>query len=164
MNRDDRSTWRQVAALLGFVLICFAAAGLGSLATASSVNDWYRTLERPTWSPPDWVFGPVWTTLYLMMAVAAWLVWRQKGWSAAVRPLSWFGAQLALNVLWSVLFFGMQRPGWAFAEVLLLWLAIAGTIASFWPRSRPASLLMTPYLAWTSFAAVLNFLIWRLNA
>ena len=165
----NAGTWRptptrQAAWLVGFVLLCFAAAGLGGAATSSSVNGWYQTLARPDWAPPDWLFGPVWTTLYLMMGVAAWLVWRTGGWSARLIPLGWFCVQLALNVGWSVLFFWLQRPGWAFAEIVLLWLAIIATAFAFWKESSAAALLLAPYLAWTTFAAVLNFAIWRLNA
>lgn len=154
----------QIAMLILFIGICFAAAAIGAIATNESVNTWYRTIARPAWTPPDWVFGPVWTILYLMMAIAAWLVWRNAGFRAAHVPLGLFGLQLALNVVWSFVFFTMQSPGWAFGEILLLWLALAATIVSFWGRSRAAALLLVPYLCWSSFAAVLNFTIWRLNA
>lgn len=158
------SPGRQAAWLLGLIVVCFAAAGIGAAATANTVGDWYQTLTRPAWTPPDWLFGPVWSALYLMMAVSAWLVWRRDGWPAARAPLGWFGAQLALNVGWSVVFFGMRRPGLALAEILVLWLAIVATTAAFWFRSRVAALMLAPYLAWSSFAACLNFSIWRMNS
>ena len=143
--------------------ITFFAAWLGNVATMSSLNDWYPTVAKPVWTPPDWVFGPVWSALYLMMACAAWLVWRPGGWRAAQWPLTLYTLQLALNVLWSVLFFGMQQPTWAAIEIIALWLAIAATLDAFWRRSTVAGLLMTPYLAWVTFAAALNFAIARLN-
>jgi translocator protein len=154
----------QSIGLAAWLLVSFAAAGLGSIVTATSVGGWCQQLARPSWNPPDWVFGPVWTTLFAMMAVAAWLIWRQAGLRQAAMPLGLFMAQLALNVLWSVLFFGLRRPDLAAFEVVLLWLAIAATIAAFWPRSKPAAFLMAPYLTWVTFAAALNFVIARLNS
>jgi tryptophan-rich sensory protein len=126
-------------------------------------GEWYASLKKPSWNPPGWVFGPVWTTLYVMMAVAAWLVWKRGGFSSQRPALVLFLAQLALNAAWTPLFFGLHRPGLAFAEILLLWLAIAAALAAFRPVSRAAAWLLTPYLAWVSFAAVLNFALWRLN-
>lgn len=158
------SRMRQAAWLLGLVAICFAAAGAGGVVTSVSVGEWYQTLKKPSWTPPDWLFGPVWTTLYMMMAVAAWLVWRRGGWSAARAPLSLFALQLGLNVGWSAIFFGFRSPGLAFTEILILWLAIAATTVSFLGRSILAALLFVPYLAWTTFAAFLNLAIWRMNA
>ncbi|MCU0784896.1 MAG: tryptophan-rich sensory protein [Verrucomicrobia bacterium] len=127
-------------------------------------GEWYATLKKPSWNPPGWIFGPVWTALYTMMAVAAWLVWKRGGFVAQRRPLLIFLAQLALNALWTPLFFGLHRPGLAFAEIVLLWLAIAATIPTFWRVSSLAAWLLVPYLAWVSFAAVLNFTLWRLKA
>jgi uncharacterized protein YbjT (DUF2867 family)/tryptophan-rich sensory protein len=163
------TTWqptalRQAVLLLGFIAICFAAAGLGAAATATSVGGWYQTLAKPSWNPPDWLFGPVWSVLYFLMAVAAWLVWRRGGWSASRSALTWFGIQLALNVLWSVVFFGLQQPGFAFAEIIALWLAIVATMVAFRGKSVAATILMVPYLAWSTFAAVLNFELWRMNS
>lgn len=154
---------RQAAMLLVFVAVCFAAAGLGASSTATSVNGWYQTLNRPDWNPPDWVFGPVWTVLYLMMAIAAWCVWRSTSWRRSGSALGWWAVQLALNSLWSIVFFGMRRPGWAFAEIVLLWMAIAITIRGFLRHSVAAALLLLPYLLWTTFAAVLNFVVWQMN-
>jgi translocator protein len=154
---------RQVAGLLVWVAICLGAAGLGAWATTPEIDGWYRTLRKPEWNPPDAVFGPVWTTLYIMMAVAAWLVWRQQGLYAARRPLGLFALQLALNVAWSWIFFGSHQVGLAALEIVVLWMAIAATIISFLRRSRPAGWLLVPYLAWVSFATVLNWTIWSLN-
>ncbi len=147
--------------LCGWLLLCFAAASLGALFMP---GEWYATLKKPAWNPPGWVFGPVWSALYTMMAVAVWLVWRQGGFARQSRPLGLFLAQLVLNAAWTPLFFGLHRPGLAFAEILLLWLAIAWTITAFWPVHRVAAWLLVPYLAWVSFAAVLNGTLWRLNA
>ena len=149
--------------LIVLVVICFAAAGLGGVAATPKIDNWYVTLAKPSWTPPNWIFGPVWSALYLGMAVAAWLVWRQGGWAGAVVPMILFSVQLVLNLSWSWLFFGLQNPGAAFAEVVLLWASIAATTVAFWFRSPVAGMLLVPYLAWVSFASVLNFAIWRLN-
>lgn len=143
--------------------VCFVAAGIGASITSQSVHGWYQALRKPDWNPPDWIFGPVWTVLYALMAVAAWLVWRSAGWPAARSALVVFGLQLLLNVGWSLCFFGLRNPGLAAGEIVALWLAIAVTIASFWRHSRWGAVLLLPYLAWTSFAAILNLAIWRLN-
>ena len=157
--------FNQRLVLAGFVGLCLAVGALGGWATSSSVADWYPTLNKPAWNPPAWVFGPVWTVLYVMMGVAAWLVWKQgKGSVKGSGPaLGWFFVQLALNGLWSFLFFGARSPGLAFLEILLLWAALAMTIYAFFQRSKPAGLIMLPYIGWVSFAAFLNFSIWRLN-
>ena len=149
--------------LIVFLVICFAAAGIGGAATTPKIGTWYATLVKPAWNPPNWIFGPVWSALYFCMAVAAWLVWRQGGLAGAKVPLTLFAVQLVLNVLWSCIFFGLEMPGLAFAEVLLLWAAIAATMVTFWLRSLVAGILFVPYLAWVSFASFLNFTIWRLN-
>jgi tryptophan-rich sensory protein len=150
-----------VLALAGWLALCYSAASLGAVFMP---GEWYATLKKPSWNPPGWIFGPVWTALYTMMAVAAWLVWKRGGFVAQRRPLLIFLAQLALNALWTPLFFGLHRPGLAFAEIVLLWLAIAATIPTFWRVSSLAAWLLVPYLAWVSFAAVLNFTLWRLKA
>ena len=153
---------RQWAMLAIFVVICFAAAGVGSLATSTSVGSWYPTLRRPSWNPPDWIFGPVWSSLYLCMAVAAWLVWR-SGAVGTKYALLLFFVQLGLNVFWSVIFFGFRLPGQAFVEIVALWAAIVLTAAAFWRASALAGVLFLPYLVWVSFAAILNYTIWQLN-
>ncbi|MFL6230997.1 MAG: TspO/MBR family protein [Pyrinomonadaceae bacterium] len=146
------------------VAVCFAAAGLGSLFTRPAIPGWYARLAKPSWTPPAWLFGPVWTLLYLLMAVAAWLVWREHGFAGgAAHALVSFAVQLCLNVLWSVIFFGWKRKGLALAEIVLLWLAILTTTIAFHRLTPAAGWLMSPYLAWVSFAALLNFSIWRKN-
>ena len=145
------------------IAICLGAGGLGAIATTPEIDGWYRTLAKPTWNPPDSVFGPVWTTLFILMAIAAWLVWKREGFKHAAVPMTLFGVQLALNVSWSWIFFGMHQPGWAFVEIVILWLAIVATTVAFFRSSKIAGWLLVPYLAWVSFAAVLNFTIWQLN-
>jgi tryptophan-rich sensory protein len=154
---------RSWVGLILFIVLCFLAAWLGSAATTPKINGWYASLGKPSWNPPNWIFDPVWSKLFLAMAVAAWLLWRQKGWSGAKLPLSLFGVQLALNVLWSWIFFGFGNPGVAFVAILVLWIAITATMVTFWFRSKVAGLLFVPYLAWVTFAAVLNNAIWQLN-
>lgn len=146
-----------------FILICLGAGGLGAIATTPEIDSWYKTIEKPSWNPPGYVFGPVWTTLYAMMGVAAWSVWKPQGFTAGAIPLTLFGLQLVLNVAWSWIFFGAHQPGWAFAEIVVLWLAIVATTVTFFRCSKLAGWLMVPYLAWVSFASLLNFTIWRLN-
>ncbi|QDU96150.1 TspO/MBR family protein [Lignipirellula cremea] len=159
-----RSRWfRQLAGLVVSIFVCLGAGGLGAIATTPEIKGWYATIEKPSWNPPDAVFGPVWTTLYLLMAIAAWLVGRSAGFRQTAAPLALFGVQLVLNVAWSWIFFGLHQPGWAFAEILFLWIAIALTTIAFFRSSRIAGWLMTPYLAWVTFASVLNFAIWQLN-
>ena len=146
--------------LVFWLLACFAAPVSASWARPDA---WYAALVKPAWNPPGWVFGPVWTTLYLLMGTAAWLVWRRGGWGAQRRPLSWFAAQLALNALWTPLFFGFHRIDLALLEIVVLWAAIVATIVAFARTSRAAAWLLAPYLAWVSFATFLTFTLWRLN-
>lgn len=155
---DTRS--RHLPALAGWLVLCFAAASMGAFFGPGA---WYASLQKPSWNPPGWLFGPVWTALYTMMAVAAWLVWRQDGWGRQRKPLTMFLIQLALNALWTPLFFGWHLIGVAFFEIVLLWVAIATTLTAFRSVSRAAAWLLAPYLAWVSFAAALNFTLWRLN-
>jgi tryptophan-rich sensory protein len=154
-------TWLVLA---GFLAICFAVAATGSVFTFKSVNTWYTTLRKPSFNPPNWIFGPVWSTLYFMMALSAWLVWRYAGWNDAKGALLLFFTQLALNLAWSGLFFGLRRPGMALLEIVFLLAAILATAAAFYPFSRTAFYLMMPYAAWVSFASILNFKIWQLNS
>jgi len=149
-------------ALSFFVGVSFLAALVGSAFTTPSIAGWYQTLNKPSFNPPNWVFGPVWTLLYVLMGVAAYMVW-EKGGKESKPALTAFGVQLALNSLWSVVFFGFHQLLLAFVEILLLWLAIAATMKLFRPFSRKAFWLMAPYLAWVSFAAFLNFTVWGLN-
>ena len=144
-----------------FLGVTAAAAAFGATFTPGL---WYDALQKPSWNPPNWVFGPVWSALYLAMAVAAWLVWRERKTPPDVRPaLAMWGAQLALNAAWSWLFFGLHEMAWAFAEILALWAAIFVTVILFRRHSKLAALLLVPYLAWVSFAAFLNYTLWQLN-
>ena len=126
-------------------------------------GEWYAGLQKPSWNPPNWIFGPVWTALYTTMAIAAWLVWKRGGFASQRVALSLFLAQLLLNALWSPLFFGLRQPALAFADIVLLWLALLGTVAAFWKARPIAGALLVPYLAWVTFASALNFAIWRIN-
>ncbi|HEY8485087.1 MAG TPA: TspO/MBR family protein, partial [Longimicrobiales bacterium] len=153
-----RRAWIGLAVWLG---ICYGAALVGSQFTA---NEWYRALDKPSWTPPAWVFGPVWTVLYGTMAVAAWLVWKDRGLAGARPALLLFAVQLALNIAWSWLFFGLHRPGLALVDILALWAAILATLLAFWRVRGLAGALLLPYLGWVTFAAALNYRIWRLNA
>ena len=146
------------------VAVPLAVGGLSGFATARGVANWYPTLIKPFFNPPAWIFGPVWTVLYIMMGVAAFLVWRQGFATEGVKlALTLFAVQLSLNGLWSILFFGMQAPGWALIEIGALWLAIIVTIVLFWRVSPTAGILLLPYWAWVSFATVLNASLWWLN-
>lgn len=155
---------RELAALAGFVALCLAVAAAGGAVTATSVKTWYVTLAKPPFNPPDWVFGPVWTTLYLMMAVAAWRVWRLREAPGARPALGAWAVQLTLNLCWSFVFFGARAIGAAFAEILVLLVAILATGWLFWRVERLAGALLVPYAAWVAFASVLNFTLWRLNS
>ena len=148
--------------LVVFLIICLGIGGLGAVATTPEIGGWYSTLAKPSWKPPNSLFGPVWTTLYICMALAAWWVWKPAGFRAAAMQLTLFAVQLLLNAAWSWIFFGLHQPGWAFFEIIVLLLAIfATTFAS--RQSAIAGWLLVPYLAWVSFACALNFAIWRLN-
>ena len=147
--------------LVGFLVVTFGVTAISGIATSGSVRSWYPTLVKPAWNPPGWVFGPVWTALYAMMAVAAWWVWRQAGWGGA---LALFGMQLALNAAWSPLFFGLRRIDLALADIVFLWAAIVATTVAFWKVTPVAGWLFVPYLLWVTFAAALNFALWMLNA
>ena len=146
-----------------FVAICFGAAAVGAWFTDSPVKTWYPGLLKPAGTPPSWVFGPVWSLLYLLMGTAAWLVWQEHHVHDVRLPLGLFFGQLLLNALWSLIFFELQRPGLALVEILILLLAIVLTAMSFFGCSRPAFWIMTPYLGWVGYATYLNFGLWRLN-
>lgn len=153
----------QILAALISIAIAQSAGLIGSVFTASSVNTWFDTLVKPSFNPPSWLFGPVWITLYTMMGLAAYLVWQQRDVPGAKLALGVYGVHLALNALWSILFFGLKNPGWAFAEILVLLGFILLTTYLFWKISPVAGVLMIPYIAWVSFASVLNYSIWQLN-
>lgn len=149
-------------ALLGWIVLCFAVAAVGAVASVDA-GAFYAELVRPAWAPPAWLFGPVWTLLYAAMAVAAWLVWRCPANEGRRAALSLFVAQLALNALWSWLFFAWRLGAWAFVEVVLLWLVITATLVAFLRLRTLAGALLVPYLAWVTFASVLNWVLWRTN-
>lgn len=151
--------------LLACVIICQLAGIIGSLFTSSSLDSWYLLLEKPTFNPPSWVFFPVWTILYTLMGISLYLVW-EKGlqYREVKAGVFLFGLQLILNTIWSLLFFGLRSPYYAFLEILVLWVAILLTIIQFWKISKPASLLLIPYILWVSFATLLNYQIWILNS
>lgn len=154
-----------LAKLMAAFGLSFSAALVGSLFTSrQAINTWYANLNKPSFTPPGWLFGPVWTALYALMAISAFLVWHKGLNYRAVRvALILFLVQLILNALWTPLFFGAKMPGLAFTEILLLWVTIALTILTFARVSRAAALLLVPYIAWVSFAAILNASIWLLN-
>jgi tryptophan-rich sensory protein len=152
----------QVLGLFGWFLVTFAAAAVGALGSIDS-PEFYAELVRPSWAPPASWFGPVWSTLYSLMAVAAWLVWRARGFAGARPALILFLLQLAANALWSWLFFTLRRGDLAFGEVLVLWCLVVATVFAFQRVRRLAGALLYPYLAWTTFAAALTFAVWRLN-
>jgi translocator protein len=139
-------------------------AAAGAYFTVTGVGSWYREINRPEWNPPSWVFGPVWTLLYIMMGIALFLVWRSNAPANAKRQavILW-SAQLLFNFFWSLIFFGLQQPGWAFAEIVVLWLLILLTIFAFARISKLAAWLLVPYISWVSFAGMLNFAIWQMN-
>ena len=161
--QNEKSQGRSIAGLLVFLVICLGVGGLGGIATAPEIKGWYATLTKPSWNPPNWIFGPMWTTLFVMMAVSAWLVWKRPGIKLNSLPMILFAIQLVLNSAWSWIFFNLHMIGAAFAELCVLWVAIAVTMYIFFKHSKLAGGLMIPYLAWVTFAGCLNFAIWRLN-
>ena len=156
------SMQKQLLGLVGWLAVTFAAAAIGGFASANA-GDFYQQLRRPTWAPPSWLFAPAWTFLYLLMGVAAWLVWRERGFRNARIALSLFLVQLGVNSLWTWLFFVWRQGALAFGEILILWVLILCTALAFW-RVRPiAGALLVPYLAWVSFASALTYAIWQRN-
>jgi benzodiazapine receptor len=148
--------------LIVFLGVCLGVGGLGSIPTVKSLRDWYPKLRKPMGTPPGWVFGPVWTVLYVLMATSAWLVWRQYGRGARAALLIFLG-QLALNLAWSGIFFGARLPGFASAEIVILWLAILFTVLVFHPLNAVSAYLLLPYLLWVTYAGYLNLGIWLMN-
>ena len=151
---------RSALALVGWLALSFTAAAMGGFFLP---GEWYAGLRKPSWNPPNWIFGPVWTVLYATMAVAAWLVWKRGGFAGQRFALSLFLMQLLLNALWSPLFFGLRNTGLAFVDIVWLWLAVLATVVAFWKTRPLTGALLVPYLAWVTFASVLNFALWRLN-
>ena len=158
-----RRGWRAALALAGFLLATLAVAQLGRIASAPEIGGWYAGLAKPSFNPPDGAFAPVWITLYVLMAVAAWLVWRVRARRGARHALTLYGLQLALNALWPWLFFAWRRGALAFAEVVLLLGVVGATVFAFARVRRRAAALLVPYLLWLAFASVLTLAVWRMN-
>lgn len=161
---------KKIYRLIIAIAIVQGAGIVGAFFTAPAIKTWYAALAKPALNPPNWIFGPVWTTLYLLIGIAVFLVWssyaetsEEKEKKKRKNALIIFDIHLALNVLWSILFFGMQNPFLAFLDIIALWCGIVVTIIVFYPISRVAAYLLAPYLAWVSFAAYLNYSIWMLN-
>lgn len=154
---------KRILGVIIAILACELAGGIGSIFTAPAISGWYAGLVRGPLNPPNWIFGPVWTSLFALMGVAVFLVWEKRKSPGGKIALAFFLIQMVLNVLWSILFFGARSPLAAFVEIIFLWLAILGTIIAFKKISFAAALLLLPYLAWVSFAAYLNYYIMILN-
>jgi translocator protein len=159
MSRLEHRRPRPWLALAGFAAAVFVTAAIGGLGVAGTVAE-YNGLEQPAWAPPSWLFGPVWTVLYLMIGLAGWLAWREVGFS---RPLWIYTAQLVLNAIWTPLFFGAGQYGLAFLDIAAMWLLIGATVVAFWRVRRAAALLLLPYWVWVTYASALNLAIWLLN-
>ncbi len=157
----DRYT--DIASFCGFTSLCLLISAVGGAVTLTSVNTWYQELIKPSFTPPDWIFSPVWLTLYLLMGISAWLVWRETRSKSKKLPFFVFGVQLALNLTWSFIFFGARSIGWALIEISFLWVAIAINIFLFWRIKNLAGWLLVPYILWVSFAIILNASIFELN-
>ena len=151
---------KKYSGLVGWIVICFIAAGIGAYFEPGV---WYESLNKPGWTPPNWVFPVVWPVLYIMMAVAAWLIWKEYGFQLAREELRWFTIQFTLNAAWSWIFFGEHLIGTALGEILLLWIAILFTTMLFWKKNSFAGLLLLPYLLWISYASALNYAIFQMN-
>lgn len=154
---------KDILGLVAFLALCLVASGVGGAITATSVGGWYPTLHKPAFNPPDWVFAPVWTTLYVLMAVAGWRVWRRVGHRLNEAALKVFALQLGLNLAWSFIFFGLQQIALALVEIGFLLLSIIATAILFWRADRVAGLLFLPYIFWVALATVLNASLWLLN-
>lgn len=160
-NLADRREFHPVALVVS--LLCVGiVAGVGGAASADAAST-YSQLAQPSWAPPSWLFGPVWTVLYILMAIAAWRIWRTEP-TFGNRAIVLYGAQLLLNLLWSPLFFGLEQRGWALVDIIALDALVVATIVAFWFRDRLAAILLTPYLAWSLFATALNYSVWSLNS
>jgi tryptophan-rich sensory protein len=163
MTEESPPRPSQKQSAIAFAVCALAVAVIAAIGGTTMPNGWYEGLDKPGFTPPDWVSGPVWTVLYALMAVAAWLVWREFPHKNVVAPLVVFGVQLVLNALWSWLFFQWHLLGWAFAELVVLWLFILASVILFWRVRTLAGVLLLPYLAWVTYAGALNAAIWRMN-
>lgn len=160
----ELSKINNILKLVTSIFICLFTGFIGSIFTSPSIPTWYATLTKPSFNPPSWIFAPVWITLFVLIGISLYMVWNKGLQDKKVKiSLFIFGVQLVLNVLWSFLFFGLHSPFYAFLEIIILWIAIVLTIVNFFKASRTAGLLLLPYIFWVSFAAILNFSIWRLN-
>ncbi len=155
--------YRDAVRLIAAVLLCQAAGIIGSFFTAPAIPEWYASLVKPEFNPPSWLFAPVWITLYTLMGISLYLVWKRKDKQDVTPALLIFFAQLVLNAIWSIIFFGLQSPFYAFIIIVFLWVLIAGSIYFFYRISKTAAYLLIPYILWVSFAAILNYFIWILN-
>lgn len=146
------------------IAIPLVVGGVSGFFTISGVDTWYQTINKPSWNPPNWIFGPVWTTLYVMMGISLFLVWKTET-SVELKKIAviLFAAQLLLNFAWSFIFFYLQQPGWALVEIIAMWVFILLTIFAFAQVNKTAAWLLVPYISWVSFAAILNYTIWKLN-
>ena len=156
------SNKNQIVGFIGWVVLCFAASAAGAIASIQT-REFYDKLVQPEWAPPGWLFGPVWSVLFALMAISAWLIWRDGGFAKHKNALTLFIIQLIPNVLWSWLFFAWSKGALAFTDIVLLWMLIAATICSFWKISRLAGAMLIPYLLWVSFATFLCYSTWQLN-
>lgn len=164
VENSRQSRLHSIAGLLFWLGLCYLIALIGAqVSPGIGPSEWYESIQKPGWNPPSWLFGPVWTSLYTMMGIAAWLVWKNNGWSGARPALVLFLIQLVLNGAWSWIFFGAQSPGWALIEILILLTVILFTTRLFFKYSRAAGWLMVPYILWVSFATVLTGAIWWMN-
>ncbi len=163
-SNSRREHFINIAGLIFWLGICYLTAWIGAqVSPGIGPSEWYESINKPGWNPPAWLFGPVWTILYTLMGIAAWIVWKNYRWPGANIALVLFLIQLALNGAWSWIFFGAQSPGWALIEILFLLAAIVITTKLFWQKSNLAGWMMVPYILWVSFAAVLNGAIWWMN-
>jgi translocator protein len=147
------------------VAIPIAVGAISGFFTVTGVQSWYQTINKPSWNPPNWIFGPVWTTLYVMMGIALYLIWKSDSSDMLKKTaIILFAVQLTLNFFWSFIFFNQEQPGWALVEIIVMWVFILVTIFAFAQVSKPAAWLLVPYISWVSFATILNYTIWKLNA
>ena len=155
---------KSIARLIISIVVCQLAGVIGSVFTAPSITAWYSGLNKPFFTPPNWLFAPVWITLYLLMGIALFLIWNKGlGRKNVKASINMFAIQLALNIVWSLIFFGIRMPLYAFIEIILLWIAIAATILLFWRIDRRAGAILVPYIVWVTIASALNLFIWILN-
>jgi translocator protein len=154
-----------IVKLIIAIVIPLAVGGLSGFLTTSEIPGWYQTIIKPSWNPPSWIFAPVWTTLYILMGIALYLVWKNENVDSRIKraAIILFAVQLILNFFWSLIFFKQHQIGWAFAEIMTMWIFIVLTIFAFAKVNNIAAWLLVPYISWVSFASILNYTIWKLN-